>query len=277
VVADVGAGTGILTLLACRAGARRVFAIEPSGIIATAKESAQANGVADRVSFINAHAHEAVLPERCDLVVSDFIGHFAYDAGLFSIADDYARLLAPHGVSVPSALTLVLTPADSSLVRGALESWREPLLGFDMRAGLRPFVNTPLTDFTGTAELLSDDAVCATADLIGAPDVVRIRGDVRASRDGAIRALAGWFRARLAPGVEMTNDPRDPRRIARRNLLLPLAEPIAVSRGERVHLDVLVRPRDLVIDWRVEAQGRAIRQSSFQGLLLRGAVAPPLS
>lgn len=49
VVADIGTGTGIMALLACRAGARRVYAIEPDDIIQVARALAQDNGLADRI------------------------------------------------------------------------------------------------------------------------------------------------------------------------------------------------------------------------------------
>jgi predicted RNA methylase len=69
VVVDLGAGSGILGLLACRAGASRVYAIEPSGLIELARAIAVENGVADRIRWIHQAAVEVTLPERADVLV----------------------------------------------------------------------------------------------------------------------------------------------------------------------------------------------------------------
>src|ERR1051326_9103931 len=74
VVVDIGAGTGILSLLACQYGARRVYAIETGGAIAVAKEAAIANGFADRIEFIQCVSTEVRLPEKAHVIVSDLHG-----------------------------------------------------------------------------------------------------------------------------------------------------------------------------------------------------------
>jgi protein arginine N-methyltransferase 1 len=83
VVIDLGAGTGVLGLLACRAGAARVYAIENSGMIEVARALAHANGLGDRVIFVRAHSSEAHLPEHADVLVADLIGRMGFEAGAF--------------------------------------------------------------------------------------------------------------------------------------------------------------------------------------------------
>lgn len=63
VVLDLGCGTGILGLLACRAGAARVYAVDEGKVIAIAKALARANGVADRITFIEGHSTRISLSE----------------------------------------------------------------------------------------------------------------------------------------------------------------------------------------------------------------------
>ena len=54
VVLDVGCGTGILSLFAARAGAKRVFAVDASAAIATrARKIIEANGMDDIITFVN--------------------------------------------------------------------------------------------------------------------------------------------------------------------------------------------------------------------------------
>ena len=52
VVLDVGAGSGILSVFAARAGAARVYAVEQTSIAVFAQELVAANGVADVVRVI---------------------------------------------------------------------------------------------------------------------------------------------------------------------------------------------------------------------------------
>ena len=66
VVLDIGTGSGILALLACRFGARKVYAIEPSDAIQIAREIAAANGCQEHIEFIQKVSTQTELPERAD-------------------------------------------------------------------------------------------------------------------------------------------------------------------------------------------------------------------
>ena len=74
VVLDIGAGTGIMSLLACRAGARKLYAVEVGDASGVAGEIARANGLADRIELVQAKSTDITLPERADVIVSDLRG-----------------------------------------------------------------------------------------------------------------------------------------------------------------------------------------------------------
>src|SRR5712692_2722385 len=81
VVVDIGCGTGILSLLACQRGARRVYAIEPDASIELARTVARDNGYADRIVFLQDRSLRVSLPERADVIVSDLRGRLPLSGG----------------------------------------------------------------------------------------------------------------------------------------------------------------------------------------------------
>jgi protein arginine N-methyltransferase 6 len=63
-VLDVGCGTGILSIFCAQAGARKVYAVDASGIAKQAEQIVAGNGYADVISVINGKMEEVELPEK---------------------------------------------------------------------------------------------------------------------------------------------------------------------------------------------------------------------
>ena len=102
VVLDVGAGSGILSVFAARAGAARVYAVERTSAAVLAQELAAANGAAEIVQVIHGDISDVELPERVDVIVSEWLGGFGVDEGMLVpviVARD--RWLKPGGVMIP--------------------------------------------------------------------------------------------------------------------------------------------------------------------------------
>src|SRR5688572_30586099 len=96
VVLDVGTGIGTFAILACRYGARRVFAVEPGDVVHLARRIAHDNGVADRIEFIQDVSTEITLPERADVMISDLRAVLPlFQQHIPSIGDARKRLLPP--------------------------------------------------------------------------------------------------------------------------------------------------------------------------------------
>ena len=82
VVLDVGAGLGILSMFAARAGAKKVYAVECSGIAQQCKIIIEVH---------HGKMEEITLPENVDIILSEWMGYFLlYESMLDTVL--YARL-----------------------------------------------------------------------------------------------------------------------------------------------------------------------------------------
>ena len=91
VVLDVGAGLGILSMFAARAGAKKVYAVECSGIAQQCKIIIEANGFKDIIEVHHGKMEEITLPENVDIILSEWMGYFLlYESMLDTVL--YARL-----------------------------------------------------------------------------------------------------------------------------------------------------------------------------------------
>lgn len=76
VVVDVGCGSGILSIIAAKLGAERVFGIDAADeTVEIATANAMAHGVADRVEFAQGDMFEPLRPDiEVDVVIGDVSG-----------------------------------------------------------------------------------------------------------------------------------------------------------------------------------------------------------
>jgi protein arginine N-methyltransferase 1 len=277
VVVDIGAGTGILSLLACRYGARKVFAVEPSDVIAVAREIACANGLDDRIEFIQAMSADVTLPERADVIVSDLHGVLPFfKQHLTSIIDARKRLLSSGGTLIPARECLWGAFVEAPrLYDGLVEPWSEVRSGFDMNAARRIVTSTWEKAVVDQDQLISEPCCWGTVDYatIQSPDVFgTVTG--RARRNGVAHGLVLWFDAMLHKDVGFSNAPGQPTMIYGVGFL-PFSSAADVEAGDSI--EVWLRAKlvgaDYVWGWdtTIYRHGRAepvvqLRQSSLAGV-----------
>ena len=271
VVIDLASGTGILGLLACRAGAARVYCIEAGAIIGLARDLARANGFSDRMQFVLAHSSLARLPERADVLISDQIGQFGFEAGLVeTVADVRTRLLKPGGRIIPERVTLYLAPVEAPGVRAGLTFWADDPVGFRFTPARDVAVNSGHRVRLEPGHLLGPGVAGAVLNLPTiADEPFDCEAVVTATRDGLLDGIGGWFVADLAEGITMTNAPVHTNRIDRRNVVFPIDEAVPVRAGDALKVSMRVRPSNLLVRWTVEApNGRRFAHSTFAGMLI---------
>ncbi|CCW63012.1 unnamed protein product [Phytomonas sp. EM1] len=90
VVLDVGCGTGILSMFAARAGARKVIGVDCSSVAVQAQEIVKDNGFDDVITIIQGKVEDLNLDEKVDIIISEWMGYFLlYESMLNTVL--YAR------------------------------------------------------------------------------------------------------------------------------------------------------------------------------------------
>ena len=267
VVVDLGCGTGILGLLACRAGAERVYAIDAGDMAEVAEAIAAANGYADRVIIVRGHSLEVALPERADVVVSDQLGRFGFDAGVVEyFADARRRFLAPHGQLLPRRLSLWVAPVEHAEAHDDAAFWSTAPAGFDMTPAQAVAWNSGYPRHVERAQLLAGGQRAATLALAGDHRCFSFTVEMAAERQGVMHGVAGWFSADLDDTTIVTNAPGDPQRINRRNAVFPIPRAVAVEAGDLIRVQMQIRPADLLVKWIVTHRESRFEQCTFNGM-----------
>ena len=273
-VLDLGAGTGILSLLACQLGAGKVYAVEPSDALVVARQLAQDNGYAGRIEFLQASSFDVRLPAPVDVMVSDLRGILPLHGGhIPAIVDARRRLLAPGGVQIPARdRVLVQLVSDASLHDAGVGIWRDGAFGLDLRGALHWAAHQMhKADFSRSVMLeqpqVAFDLVYATVE---SPDAA---GTGRWTVAAACLAhgFGAWFETQLVADIGYSNAPDQPRAIYGQ-MFFPFPEPVALAPGDVVTVRLAATLVDDTYVWRWDTAVRTaagdprceFRQSSFQ-------------
>lgn len=277
VVVDLGAGTGVLGMIACRAGARRVYAIEADPIAALARTLVRDNGFDDRITVIRSRAAEATLPERAGVIVCDHIGRFGVDSDIHTLMRDArVRFLAADGVLVPNTIDVVVAPIQHpSLSCRVFDRARFPP-GLAFGAFERMMTNTVHPVTIHPAHVLAPPAPALSLDLTReAAMPLRAERVLTIERPGVLHGIGAWFDARLSPSVRMTNAPGAADRIRRSAACFPVAEPVPVATGDTVAVSLRLLPSAPVYAWEVTVSTGGRVRASFRHSTLDGSPIDP--
>jgi hypothetical protein len=236
IVADLGAGTGIFSLLAAQLGAARIYAIEPDDAIHVAQALAVANRLGDRIDFMQARSTEISLPQPATIIVSDMRGTLPlYEEHVPAIVDARERLLAPDGVLIPERDRLWAAIVE------APELWADhvtPCRSHTYGLTLGPIQDLLVNSWTRAR--IADEQVVSSRQCVAVLDYRTIDNpnlDVEATcaiaRDAKAHGICLWFDSELAHGIGFSNAPGTVAAI-HAQAFFPFADALIFSAGETV-------------------------------------------
>jgi SAM-dependent methyltransferase len=253
VVLDLACGTGVLGMLAMKAGAARVYQVDESPMIHVARDLACANGYGQSVFGIHDRASRANLPERADVVIADQLSAFGLGAGMPNIFNDARRrLLKPGARAIPRRIELFVVPVNSPEMWRVASFWDKPRAGLKMSPARSVAFNNQYTTEKRPRRMLSRPAQIFAFDLTGiAPERFSAKATIKVSMPGVMHGLSGWFAAELAPGVSMTNSPFSKSRIQRSIAFFPIEKPLSLNKGDRMDITISSITAQNLLSWKV--------------------------
>ena len=248
IVLDVGAGSGILSMFAARAGAARVYAVERTTVAVLAQGLAAANGLGEIMAVIHGDVLDGELPEPVDVIVSEWLGGFGIDEGMLApVIAARDRWLKPGGAMIPQSVTAWAALVHDRYLDETVAFLRANPYGLTLDGLVDLTVNEIL--YSGMfrhlaagdsrsepGRLWTTDADRISLEEAEAPHEAETLLQVR--EHGTANALALWFSTELAPGIALSIGPGDPP-TPWGMTTAPLRSPIEL----RPDLDVRVRVR----------------------------------
>lgn len=273
-VVDLGCGPGIFALLACKAGARRVFAIDLNEVVEFGRHLAAVNGFSECIHFLRGDSRQIHLPERANLIISDIRGVlplFSHAVG--TLEDARLRFLAPGGRLLPSRDILIAALVElPDHYRQITGSWKS-IPRLDLSSGLPLVLNAIYRHQLKPEHLASEPHSWHVLDYTaGAKAAAQASVEFVSNRAAALHGIGLWFETQLLDGIGYSTAPRNGETVYG-HIFLPWLQPVSLRQGETCFVDLKAHlvGKDYVWQWetRVPASGGRdaihFRQSTFYG------------
>lgn len=239
-VLEIGSGTGVLAMMAARAGARSVVTCEKTPAIAEkAAEIVARNGYADRVRVVAKHSHkldaEADLGGRADILVSEIIGSNLIGESVLSAHEHAVRhLLKPGGLVIPARGAIRVALAHD----GGEASDLTNIAGFDLSA-FGSLARTCRLISVGDERLVlrSEAADLFAFDFASARYCPSAEMSLNCvSAGGEVNGVAQWIALTLDEVTHYENHPKPASKSAWPVLFYPFAMPVRTAPGQEIRI-----------------------------------------
>ncbi|MDD5103379.1 MAG: 50S ribosomal protein L11 methyltransferase [Candidatus Peribacteraceae bacterium] len=256
VVADIGSGTGFLSFLASKLGAKECYLYEQSALLDLSRSLAHENDI-KHLHFIQKHSTQVRTPVKADVVISETLGNFALEEGIIETMNDAQRLLKPDGVLIPQSLQQFIVPVVSDHLWKEVTSFDRVGHGLTFRKACEISCQNIYVRTLQMSDLLPDGA--QTWDEI---DFTQKNSPLRSATltwiihaPVTVFGFGLWWEAELQPGITLSTSPAAPR-THWEQIFMPVLEPLELRKGEQLTLSLSVDARQEIrinVAWDIRA------------------------
>ncbi|XP_035667001.1 protein arginine N-methyltransferase 8-like isoform X2 [Branchiostoma floridae] len=242
IVMDFGCGSGILSMFAAKAGAKKVFGVEASNLAKTTKKNVKKNGLDHIITILEGKVEEIELPgvDKVDILLSEVMGvGLIHEGTLQSLVIARDRFLKPGGILFPDKNTLYICAIEDKKMHDKHVTYWKDVNGYGMNAmadasksyawhhPIRP--QQPVTDYYTLREY--DWNTCKLDDIFFASSF-----KLKCNRKDTVHSLAVFFDCEFSAcstKTVLSTGPEAPM-THWMQLTCHLDEPVEVDKGEEL-------------------------------------------
>jgi len=275
-VADIGAGTGYLSFLARKLGAKECHLYEVSELSDVSRALAKENSITG-LHFVHRHSTQIVNSPNVDLVISETFGNFALEESIIGNLNDARRFLKPGGNIMPMNLRQFVAPVVTDRIQKTIDTWSSIEGDLKWTKARETGLNNMYVKDIRPEDLLKDGI--KEWDSI---DFTKHNKEIRHAKvewtthnspltihhpPSTIQGFALWWESDLAPNITLSTSPFE-KPTHWQQIYLPLLEPLSVKSNETLELTLDVDSRyDVRINvaWKTSAkdkQGKIVKSES---------------
>jgi predicted O-methyltransferase YrrM len=253
-VMEIGCGSGLLSCVAARLGATKVYAVEPTAVSVIARELVSRNGLSEIVEVLDGRLQD-LEPRPVDLAFSELLNADPFFEDVVSVTNAAAPWMAAGGLLAPRNIKVY-----AALVRGAdcAREVRQAVHSLDNFAKRFELDLSPLTGAMDTDEsyrFMSQTHLPVSEPVLlydlalgdgGEPDE-ELEVTTLVAEAGPVDGAMVWFECTLDDGIILHNRPGTENHWGQ--LICGWATERGVRSGQQVRLAVELEDNELDLAW----------------------------
>uniref|UniRef100_A0A667I7G0 Protein arginine N-methyltransferase 3 n=1 Tax=Lynx canadensis TaxID=61383 RepID=A0A667I7G0_LYNCA len=259
VVLDVGCGTGILSMFAAKAGAKKVLGVDQSEILYQAMDIIRLNKLEDTVILIKGKIEEVCLPVKVDVIISEWMGYFLlFESMLDSVLYAKNKYLAKGGSVYPDICTISLVAVSDMNKHADRIAFWDNVYGFNMSCMKKAVIPEAVVEVLDPMTIISDACSIKQIDChTTSVSALEFSSDftLKITKTSMCTAIAGYFDIYFEKNchrrVVFSTGPQSAKTHWKQTVFL-LEKPFSVKAGEALKGKITVHknkkdPRSLIV------------------------------
>lgn len=247
-VLDIGTGSGLLAMLAAKAGANEVIAVEVDPVLADkAQENVLHNGFGNTVTVHAQHSTELKMKSRADILVAELLDSALLGEDFLpTLRDSQRRLLKPNAQVVPASATVFAQLVESI----DLHHWQyldEDAMGCKIPEDILEDCGPASPSSLPYARMLESKQIkplsapfeCFDFDFCHLPEQEGrcLRTTVKATSSGVVHAVVFWWSVKMdREGKSLLSNKSSERREHWTQAVSFIKTPVAVKKNQPIRV-----------------------------------------